>query len=412
MIHRLTTTAKSAGMKLPLALLGVLAVVTGIVAATSAGATSVAAPTITAKPASRTNETTATFAFSGGGSGVTYQCSLDGAVFAACTSPKGYSGLAVASHTFEVRARRATGELSTPASYTWVIDRTPPPAPTITAKPDPISGDASARFAFNDAESGVSFLCRIDGRAWYGCSSPEWYFTLGEGSHVFQVQARDAAGNVSAATSYTWTVDTRPPPAPTISAGPTDPTAATSATFAFTDGEPGVRFDCALDDDWSPCASPKTYAGLDPGRHVFALRAVDAAGNRSRSTTYAWTVTRQTSRDFSIAGSVSSLLYPGAPARPIALTLTNPNPVAIYVTSIQVAVTASTSAACNPATNLALTQSNTSSATPVRVPANGTVTLPAQGVSAPTIRMVDLPVNQDACKNARFTLSYNGSAHS
>jgi hypothetical protein len=48
----------------------------------------------------------------------------------------------------------------------------------------------------------------------------------------------------------------------------------------------------------------------------------------------------------------------------------------------------------------------------VRVPAGGSVTLPMQGVSAPTIRLLNLPVNQDACKNARFSLSYSGSAHS
>ena len=85
MIRRLTTTARSAGIKMPLALLGVIAVALGIHAATSAGAPSVATPTITSKPASRTSETSATFAFSGG-SGVTYQCSLDAAVFGTCTS--------------------------------------------------------------------------------------------------------------------------------------------------------------------------------------------------------------------------------------------------------------------------------------------------------------------------------------
>jgi hypothetical protein len=411
MIRRLTTTAKSAGLKMPLALLGVLAVVAGVIAATSAGATSLSAPTITAKPASRTNETSATFAFSGGGSGVTYQCSLDGAAFSACTSPRAYSGLAAASHTFQVRARRSTGELSAPASYTWVVDRTPPPAPRITDKPAALSDEALERFAFDDTEAGVSFLCRLDGRAWYGCSSPEWYL-LADGSHTFQVQARDAAGNTSAATSWTWTIDTQPPPAPRLTSSPTDPTTATTATFAFTDAEPGVRYECSLDGDWATCTSPKTYSELDAGRHSFDVRAVDAAGNRSRSTSFAWTITRATSRDFSISGNASSPLYPGAPARPIALTLTNPNSVAIFVTSIQVAVTASTSAGCSPSTNLALTQSNASSAAPVRVPANGSVTLPAQGVTAPTIRMVDLPVNQDACKSARFTLRYSGSAHS
>jgi len=411
MINRLTTTAKSAGIKLPLALLGVIAVVLGVVAATSAGAPAVSAPTITSKPAARTSETSATFAFSGGGSGVTYQCSIDGSAFGACTSPKVYGGLAVGSHTFQVRARRSTGEVGAPASYSWVIDRTPPPAPAITSKPPAVDDDPFARFAFGDAEAGVTFLCRVDNRTFSSCSSPEWYL-LGDGPHTFQVQARDAAGNTSAATSFTWRIDTQPPPAPRLTGSPTDPTTATTATFAFTDSEAGVGYECELDDDWAPCTSPRTYSGLDTGRHGFAVRALDAAGNRSRATTFSWTITRPANRDFSISGNATALLYPGAPARPIALTLTNPNSVAIYVTSVQVAVSASTVAACSPASNLALTQSNASSAVPVRVPAGGSVTLPAQGVTAPTIRMVNLPVNQDACKNARFTLSYSGSAHS
>jgi hypothetical protein len=47
----------------------------------------------------------------------------------------------------------------------------------------------------------------------------------------------------------------------------------------------------------------------------------------------------------------------------------------------------------------------------VQVPANGQVTLPAQGATAPTLRMQDSG-NQDACKNLTFHLDYSGSAHS
>jgi hypothetical protein len=412
MIRRLTKTAKSAGAKMVLTLLGVLAVTFGIYAATSAGHAQVATPTITSKPANRTNETSAKFAFSTG-SGLTYQCSLDGASFSACSSPKSYSALAVGSHTFQVRARRASGELSSAASYTWVIDRTPPPAPVITSKPASLSDDTSAKLAFTDAEGGVAFFCRLDGRAFSQCTSPEWYSGLADGFHTFQVQARDTAGNTSSATSYTWKIDTVPPPTPKLTGYPSQTTTSTTATFTFTDSEPGVVYECRLDDDASSaCSSPKTYAGLDSGRHDFSVRAIDAAGNRSKPASYSWTITRATSREFSITGSTTALLYPGAAAQPIALALSNPNSVAIYVTALQVSVAGSTSPGCSAATNLALTQSSASSTAPVRVPAGGSVTLPAQGVSAPTIRMLNLPVNQDACKNARFSLSYSGSAHS
>jgi hypothetical protein len=398
-------------MRMLLALLGVLAVAFGIHAAASAGAPKVATPTITSKPANRTNETSATFAFTSG-SGATYDCSLDGVVFSACASPKTYTALAVGTHTFQVRGKRPPSEVSSPASYTWVVDRTPPPAPAITSKPPSLTADAFARFIFTDAEANVTFLCKLDGRAFSSCTSPEWYFNLADGSHTFQVQARDAAGNTSGTTSYTWKIDTLAPPTPSLTGSPSSPTTSTTATFTFTDGEPGVGYECRLDNDWSVCATPKTYTGLDADRHTFSVRAVDAAGNRSTPATFTWTITRATNRDFTITGSAGGLLYPGAPARAIALTLTNPNSVAIYVTSLQVTVASSSRPGCSAATNLALTQSNVSSAAPARVPAGGSVTLPVQGVSAPTIRMVNLPVNQDACKNASFALSYSGSAHS
>jgi hypothetical protein len=282
----------------------------------------------------------------------------------------------------------------------------------ITAKPASLTDDTSPRFAFTDTEAGVSFVCKLDGRASSSCTSPVSYSGLADGSHTFQVQARDAAGNTSGATSFTWTIDTRPPPTPNLTGSPSATTTSTTATFTFTDHESGVGYDCRLDDGWSACSSPKTYAGLDPGHYTFSVRAVDAVGNRSNPVSFTWTITRVTNRDFTISGSAGALLYPGAAARPIALTLSNPNSVAIYVTALQVTVAGSSRPGCSAATNLALTQSNASSSAPARVPAGGSVTLPAQGVSAPTIRMLNLPVNQDACKNATFSLSYSGSAHS
>jgi len=47
----------------------------------------------------------------------------------------------------------------------------------------------------------------------------------------------------------------------------------------------------------------------------------------------------------------------------------------------------------------------------VQVPRNGSVTLPAQGASAPTMQMVD-DGNQNACKNLAFHVDDSGSAHS
>src|SRR5207249_12233901 len=61
-------------------------------------ATAPAAPSITANPANPPNSSSASFSFSGEAGG-TFPCQLDGAGFAACTSPKSYAGLAAGPHT-------------------------------------------------------------------------------------------------------------------------------------------------------------------------------------------------------------------------------------------------------------------------------------------------------------------------
>jgi hypothetical protein len=58
---------------------------------------------------------------------------LDGAAFGACSSPKGYSGLAVGSHTFQVRSS-ANGQTGSPASQSWSI--TAPAPGGDTSAPD------------------------------------------------------------------------------------------------------------------------------------------------------------------------------------------------------------------------------------------------------------------------------------
>lgn len=413
MTVRPTTTAKSARARTALALLGVIAVVSGVYATTSTGAPTVPAPAITSAPADPTSATSATFRFSSGPlTGLTYQCSLDGEAFATCSSPKSYSSLAVGSHTFRVRARRA-GDLSAETSHSWVIDRTAPPAPQITAKPASLSTDTSPSFSFTDAEGGVTFRCKLDSQSYLDCSSPRMYTIAGQGSHAFAVVAVDAAGNTSAATSYGWVLDSVAPPQPRITDGPSRITSASSATFAFSDIQSAVTFECRRDDGaWSACSSPITYLHLTAGDRQFDVRAVDAAGNRSNHDRYDWRITLEQSRAFAISGDLTGLLYPGAPAQPVAVTLTNPSGDPIYVTALQLNVTGSSAAGCDPGTNLAVTQAPISQDAFVLVPANGSVTLPAQGVAAPTIRMINLPVNQDACKHATFSLSYSGSAHS
>jgi hypothetical protein len=116
-------------------------------------------------------------------------------------------------------------------------------------------------------------------------------------------------------------------------------------------------------------------------------------------------------KTFVISGQPEGTLYPGGPALAIPLALFNPNPIAIHVTSLTVTV-ASSPEGCSAEENIHITQSDVSSEKAITVPPDAAVTLPAQGVEAPTIQLLNLPVNQDACQNATFPLKYTGSASS
>lgn len=112
-------------------------------------------------------------------------------------------------YTVHVRASDEAGNQTSPASQAvtrFSLDTTPPPAPTITAQPAASTTSREASFSFTDAEHGVTLLCRRDGARFSSCTSPSSYRSLSLGTHSFQVQARDAVGNTSAAASYSWTI--------------------------------------------------------------------------------------------------------------------------------------------------------------------------------------------------------------
>jgi len=57
---------------------------------------------------------------------LTFECKMDLDAYGPCTFQKNYSGLAVGTHTFRVRAKDEAGNLDpTPASYTWTIVAAP-----------------------------------------------------------------------------------------------------------------------------------------------------------------------------------------------------------------------------------------------------------------------------------------------
>jgi large repetitive protein len=315
-------------------------------------------------------------------------------------------------YTIHVRSTDRLGNVtlaSSPTTGAFTIDTTAPPAPSLTAKPVNPANQTNASFSFTDGEAGVGYLCRIDAAPFTQCSSPKSFSGLEEGAHTFSVEARDAAGNTSSSASYSWVIDTTPPPAPKITSSPSNPTTSTSAQFAFTDAESGVGFQCKLDAGiFAACSSPASYGNLGAGAHTFTLRATDAAGNTSKTTTYSWTINASSGMPFTITGNVPSPLYPGSAPQTIPLRITNPNSVPIYVTALTATVQATGATGCTAGWFQIVAAGIPPAGIPVA--ANSSITVPA--ANDPTLQMVESHTNQDACRSATLTLSYSGSAHS
>ena len=131
--------------------------------------------------------------------GATFECSFDGAAFAACTSPASNSGLADGEHSFEVRATDAVGNTDpTPARRVLRIE-TPTPrdtdAPETTVRKPKVKGD-DVTVKFRSDEPGSTFACKLDKKPFKPCKSPKTYRNLKDGKHKVLVRATDAAGNV------------------------------------------------------------------------------------------------------------------------------------------------------------------------------------------------------------------------
>lgn len=241
-------------------------------------------------PPSWTNKTHATFSFSSTEAGSAFECSLDDAAFAECTSPESYPGLAGGPHTFEVRAvDPAENTDASPAERSWTIDLAGA-ATTILTAPPSATNSSSASFTFTSSEPGsTTFECSLDRALFTPCNNPISYSSLADGMHTFAVRAVDAAENTGPEATHNWTIDTRPPTA-TVTGGPPALANDRSASFAFTADEPS-SFQCSLDGgSFVPCSSPVSYSGLSDGGHTFVARPTDGVGNPGASSSYSWTI--------------------------------------------------------------------------------------------------------------------------
>jgi hypothetical protein len=178
--------------------------------------------------------------------------------------------------------------------------------------------------------------------------------------------------------TQTPTIESQQQPAPT---GSPPPTTAPSGATAPPPGSPGTGT--------SVQPRPPRQA-VDP--------SLESGGN--------------TGAGFNIAGDLQGGIAPGHVA-PLELTLVNPGERPIEITKLSVKVAAATSnPGCSGEVHFRVRQAP-EDGFPLVLPAKGTRTLSELGFAAdakPQVEMVNLPVNQDACKGAAITLSYSGAA--
>lgn len=236
------------------------------------------------------------FTFRSAEANVVFDCSLDNAGFAPCTSGSEFGPVVDGAHAFAVRARDRAGNVdASPAVFAWTVDISTPDTQVLSG-PAEASASASTTVSFTfispDAGAGASFQCSLDGGDFTACTSPRTYDGLDEGVHTFAVRVRDVFGNFDPSPAdRSWRVDLTPP-GTTIFAGPSGAMPAASASVTFTSSEADVAFTCSLDGAaFTPCTSPANLMALAQGSHTFAVLATDAAGNSDGSpATASWTV--------------------------------------------------------------------------------------------------------------------------
>jgi hypothetical protein len=148
------------------------------------------------------------FTFASNEPDATFLCSLDGAPSTPCASGIRLVSLTTGSHTFNVAAVDAAGNVQvTPTSYTWSVNADPPHT-VIDAKPDNPSASTTAVFEFHANRTDTVFECSMDSASFSSCpTGSATYVGLAKGSHTFSVRAIDSDDEVEASPpSYSFTI--------------------------------------------------------------------------------------------------------------------------------------------------------------------------------------------------------------
>jgi len=249
-----------------------------------------------------TSPVTETVTASDGGSGLdgAPACTVDSVLATLSGSgPWTFSVSGDGSHSVECSVSDKAGN-SNSDSDTVKIDTTPPDT-SITAHPNNPTNQTSASFSFTSTEANSTFQCKLDTGAFSDCTSPKTYSSLADGSHTFQVEATDQAGNTDATpATFTWTINTTKPTLAFV-AKPNNPTNDNTPKFEVeTSPHESATWECYLEpveSAFNSCAAGSSFhlvksynTALSDGTYTFHVRAMDLLGNTSDELTYTFAV--------------------------------------------------------------------------------------------------------------------------
>ncbi|NVJ18244.1 Ig-like domain-containing protein, partial [Myxococcus sp. AM010] len=229
------------------------------------------------------------------GSANAFECSLNGAAFAACESGDSFPTPGNTTYTFLVRAKDAAGNVDpTPASYSWRTDKTRPDT-SMSTTVGTLSNASRAGFEFDSPASDVAgFQCVLENSTttqapvessplWQDCAASYLTPVLTDGAYTLWVRAKDAADNVDASPArHTWTVDLTPPDTELFGALPAAVNNANAAVLTFRALPVGDAsdFECSLNGAaFSACGSGDSFPTPGDNTYTFLVRAKDPAGN-------------------------------------------------------------------------------------------------------------------------------------
>lgn len=218
-----------------------------------------------------------------------FHCSLDEHAPVVCNSPYRVTGLGEGEHSMTVFAMDMAGNFSERKAVRWVVDTLLPLLKVERMPSDSVTTSRSATFE-STANEPVQLFCSLNGDGFQSCPATWVVNGLMDGEHTAQIQAVDAAGNVSETFTSAWQVagtaiafiDNFDPKV--------SPSKSRDARASFV-GTATERFECKVDAGaWTTCTSPWSQAGFSDGAHTFEVRGLNYLGEIGPSVARSWIV--------------------------------------------------------------------------------------------------------------------------